>query len=411
MSKQGGKNGQHEVTTVVWIEPTWYDFSRQSPCVTDVASWTKRHEEETRADAAFWEQMEREWGISVKGLEEFNDEFGVPRRVREARAANPAGPAGTWPGWYEERDVIAIGLGAAEPTWLSGCWWHDHSRHALDNVESADALASIAIPDWPALPTVRRMLESRRGWHDAHPAEPAPGLGITYDITVPGRRPVHTINYPSFVDLGVYLVGMERFLGILAGEPDLADALMDTFFELSTGYTEFLLSLKPEPIDGLCGFGGDTTCMLSPGLYDRYGAAWDQRLFQYVRRTHGTPDDLPCNIHSCGPSAHLYRLWGGHPRRDNITTLQTRLVPGTVRELRESLPDTYLELTIRTPHFDAARAEPDALRDLLTESARDAEYHDVHLVTVLSVHRPEDLVRAKRNISACRKAMEEIRRL
>jgi hypothetical protein len=221
---------------------------------------------------------------------------------------------------------------------------------------------------------------------------------------------VLTVNYPSFVDLGVYLMGMTNSLAILAGDPSQADALMDKYFELSTSYTEFLLSLKPEPIDGLCGFGGDATCMLSPSLYERYGAGWDARLFEFVRRSHNTPADLPCNLHSCGPSAHLYDAWGRHPRRDNITTMQTRLIPGTVRKLRENLPGAELELTIRPPHFDVARAAPEELKDLLVQSARDAELRDAHLVTVLCVQRPEDLPRAKQTIAACRQALETIRR-
>jgi hypothetical protein len=410
MTQSTRESRQHEVTAVVWIEPLWHCFERQSPLVVDAPAWEKQHAEEERADAEFWEQMEREWGVSVKALEEFNGEFGTPRRVREARAAEKPQPAGTWPGWHETRHILAIALGATEPKWVSGSWWSDHSREALDWVQSVGDAERIAIPDWPEVPVVRDMLAARERWQRAHPGEPASGFGLTYDLTAPGRPPVHTVNYPSFVDIGVYLMGMTNSLTVLAGDPPMADALMDKYFALTTSYTEFLLSLKPEPIDGLCGFGGDATCMLSPDLYDRYGAGWDARLFDFVRRTHGTPDDLPCNLHSCGPSAHLYRSWGRHPRRGNITTMQTRLIPGKVGELRENLPDTFLELTIRPPHFDAARATPEEMKNLLTQSAREAKYHDVHLVTVLSVQRPEDLPRVKRNIAACRKAMEEIRR-
>src|SRR4030042_895657 len=77
------------------------------------------------------------------------------------------------------------------------------------------------------------------------------------------------------------------------GHTALGEALMDKCCELSTSYTDFLLAIKPEKFEALCGFGGDGTCMFSPALYERYGAAWDARLFDYVRKTHGIPPALP----------------------------------------------------------------------------------------------------------------------
>ena len=410
MTKPFAQNGHNEVTAAFGIETTWRQSARPNPCTTDPESRKKQNEEASRADTVFWDQMEREWGFSLKRLEEFYEEFGTPRAVREARKASQPPPAGSWPGWYEPRDMITMALGGDEPQWINGSLWHDRSRHALDRVESADDMNRLAVPDWPSVPAVQRMLAARDQWQAAHPEEPPSGLGTAYDLTIPGRPLAHSINYPSFVDLGVFLMGMTRFLTILAGEPELADAFLDKCFAMSTGYVDFLLSLKPEKFEALCGFGGDTTCMLSPSLYPRYGAAWDVRLFDHVRQTHQTPDDLPCNLHSCGPSAHLYGLWGQHPRRRNVTTVQTRLLPGKVRELRQNLPDTQLELTIALPHFDAAKAAPDALKKLLLESARDAANRDLHLVIVMAAHRPEDLQQVTRNAAACREAMEQIRR-
>ncbi|MBI4026581.1 MAG: hypothetical protein HY360_16460 [Verrucomicrobia bacterium] len=405
--KTSREKRHNEVTAAIWIETTWRESVRQNPFAADAESRKKQNEEASRADAAFWEQMEREWGFSLKSLDKFFEDFGTPQSVRAARNSNQPKPSGTWPGWFEARDMIAIATGAAEPKWMNNSWWHDHTYHALDAVSSVSDMQRIAIPDWPSLPVVRRMIESRDQWHNAHPEEPPSGLGLTYDLTIPGRALAHSINYPSFVDLGTFLMGMTRFLTILGGEPQLADAFMDKCFELSAGYTDFLLSLHPEKIEALCGFGGDTTCMLSPSLYPRYGAAWDARLFDHVRKTHGTPDDLPCNLHSCGPSGHLYGLWGKHPRHGNVTTLQTRLLPGKVRALRENLPDTQLELTISPPHFDAVRAEPAALKDLLRESIRDAGCRDAHFVILMAAHRPDELERVKLNAAACREVMEE----
>ena len=185
-------------------------------------------------------------------------------------------------------------------------------------------------------------------------------------------------------------------------------------------------------------------------LYDRYGAAWDDRLFQHVQARYGLADNAPCNLHSCGPSSHLYECvsklalpwwrerpacgfwgnpndrkrdaratmqfqntlyerWGAHPRNRNIAVLQTRLIPGTVARLRASLPNTQLELTPHPPHFDVANATPEELRDVLWNSARDAGYRDVYLNMFAVVHRAEDLGKVERNLQACSAVMSEIR--
>jgi hypothetical protein len=402
--------GFNEVTAVIWLENTWRNVSRPNPHVTSAEIQKKQNEEIQRADVAFWERIEREQGFLFKSLEKFYEDFGTPRSVREGLKVHPPKPAGTWPCWNEPRDMIAVAMGAAEPKWVSGSWWHDPDHLAWDRIESVEDVKRIVVPDWRNVPAIRRMLESRERWQQEHPSQPTSGFGFTYDLTVPGRPLVRTINYPAFVDLGVFLMGMTRFLTILGGDHELGGALMDKCFELSTGYVDFLMSVKPEPIEGLCGFGGDTTCMLSPALYPRYGAAWDARLFEHVRQKYKTTDDLPCNLHSCGPSGHLYELWGKHPYQRNITTLQTRLLPGRVGELRESLPDTQLELTIHPPHFDAVRSEPAALKELLLNSAREAGYRNVHLIVVMAVHRPNELAAIERNVTACHEALEEIRK-
>jgi hypothetical protein len=211
------------------------------------------------------------------------------------------------------------------------------------------------------------------------------------------------------VDLGVYLMGATRFLTVLAGEPELADAFMELCFDLSTSYTEFLLAREPAAFEGLCGFGGDATFFLSPALYPRYSAAWDARLFDHVRRRHGVPATAPCNLHSCGASSHLYGAWESHPCRANITAVQTRLLPGRVGRLRASLPQTQLELTLHPPEFDLASAEPAAIRAVLRTSAADADGRDAHFQFITAAHRPEDLPRLARNAQVVVEEMERIR--
>jgi hypothetical protein len=352
-----------------------------------------------------------EAGLAVAdAAHQFNTRFGSPRRASHPTPGPPSRPPSTWPGWYDSRDMIALALGAHEPRWINGAWWHDRNTHALDGVNTLADVKRIPLPNWPQTPMVQRMLAARERWHQEHPEEAPPGLGITCPIEVPGRGCLESIAYPSFVDLGVYLVGLTRFLTWLGGDPEVAEALLETFFRLSTTYVDFLFSLQPRPVEMLCGFGGDATCMLSPPLYRRYGAAWDQRLFDHFQRVYQTPENLPCNLHSCGASGHLYEEWGQHPGRENITTVQTRLLPGQVKRLRESLPYTRLELTLHPPHFDPATATPEELVAVLLESARDAGFSNLGFTLFMAVHRPEQLARAAANIQAAEQAMEEVER-
>ena len=305
--------------------------------------------------------------------------------------------------------MIAIGLGAREPRWINGVWWHDREHYPLAGVRSAADVARIAVPDWNRLEIVQRMLESRAAWGRAHPDEPLTGFGLTWPLTIPGRGSACGVFYPSFVDLGVYLMGMTRFLGLPAGEPDVADALRDLCFELSTSYTEFLLAVHPEPFEALGGFGGDATALLSPGLYERYSAAWDARLFDFARAEHDLPDDVPCNLHSCGASSHLYDLWGAHPRAGNITTVQTRLIPGRVKPLRENLPGAQLEVTLHPPEFDVVAATPEQVGALLRAAAGEAGFRDIHFAVIAAVHSTDAVPRLERNLAVLAQTMEEIR--
>jgi len=147
---------------------------------------------------------------------------------------------------------------------------------------------------------------------------------------------------------------------------------------------------------------------LSPRLFERYGLAWDARLFDYVQKTHHTPDGIPCNYHSCGPSLHLYERWGRHPHQRNITTIQTRLLPGTVKRLRQSLPETYLEMTIHPQHFDLAENTPERIAEVLWETARDAGLRDLHFTLIAAAHEPAHLDRLETSYRVCLDTLTEI---
>ena len=376
-------------------------------------SWRTAEEWKKKCEA-----MRLDWDVHEAELErsgsrvpamvrDINDRFGEPPRVRQARERLPV--SGTWPGWYEPRDMIAIAMGAPEPRWMNGMLWHEREQYPLAGVESAAEIRRLRIPDWPGLEIVRRMLASRERWHGECPDEPASGFGLGYPLTIPGRGPVWGVFYPSFVDLGVYLMGMTRFLTVLAGEPELAAAAMDLCFKLSTSYMEFLLSVYQERFEALGAFGGDTTAMLSPALYKPFSAEWDIRLFEYACAKYNLPADIPCNLHSCGASAHLYGLWGEHLCRRNITTMQTRLIPGQVGRLRKALPDTQLELTISVPEFDIVRAKPEEVRDIVHVSAADAGFRDICFRVFADIHRPDMLPALERNLLALVEAVEQAR--
>ena len=396
----------HEVCSAVWLDVTWLQPIYADP--RDSVVEMRRRAAEGRERRERWvEQMEREGRSIQQVTREIGERFGRPRRQREMQAAGQLPSLGGW-NWYDARFMIAECLGAPPPEWddRTHSWWQERA-HYMDTVKTVADVRGIPIPNWGRTEPVAKMLASHARWMEAFPQDGG-GWGVTYYMTRPGGDAVKSINYPAFVDLGIFLIGTTRFLEIVGGDREMADALMDKCFELSTNYTEFILSLKNESFDALCGFGGDVTCMLSPRLFERYGLAWDARLFDYVQKTHHTPDGIPCNYHSCGPSLHLYERWGRHPHQRNITTIQTRLLPGTVKRLRQSLPETYLEMTIHPQHFDLAENTPERIAEVLWETARDAGLRDLHFTLIAAAHEPAHLDRLETSYRVCLDTLTEI---
>ena len=401
----------NEMTASVWLQYAWHRYEGPDPIAWSSAdAWGAAKEQEARVREALMAEVRDTAPSLDTSARSLHERFGVKPRVREQRAKVPAVHQSTWPGWYEPRDMIAIAMGAPEPRRINGMWWHDRDHRALEHITCARELAMLKVPDWHSVECVQRMLDSRERWPRERPDEPAPSTGLFWgSLAVPGRGEVSAICYPSYVDLGLYLMGATRFLTVLGGEPELADAFMQFCFELSVSYTEFLLALKPEPFVGLCGFGGDATFFLPPDLYERYSAAWDARLFEHVRARHDLPADTPCNLHSCGASAHLYDSWAHHPCLGSITAVQTRLIPGMVERLRTSLPDVELELTLHPPQFDLVAAEPAAIRDVMRESAAAAGGRNVHFGFIATAQRIEDVPRLERNVEIVLEEMGKFR--
>ena len=394
-----GNNG--EILCFVWIPGmmlTWITLPHPDPR-DSVAAMKRRAAEEFRVREEVLRSLEGQGSKLFEIVEAINSELSLPRAERAEAAELPwwkkysHEAQWTWAGAHE---IIAEYLGAPEPIWDEGShsWWQDRERH-LQWVQSPADVARIKVPDWRTTAPVIRMLEARERWNEAFPEKPV-------EASSPG--------YPAFVDLGMYVVGTTRFFTIIGGEPELAKALMDKCFELGSSYAEFLRTLAPEadhPPD-LVGFGGDACCLLSPPMYEKYGIGFDLTLLEYLKETFGIPDDQPCNMHSCGPSAHLYDAWGRHPYRDNITVMQTRFLPGTIAKLRHCLPGTRLELTFHPQHYDFLQKTPEEIKEIIWEAARDAEFRDLCFTVIVAANQPADLPTIETNLQVCYETVTEI---
>lgn len=312
--------------------------------------------------------------------------------------------------WYDARYMIATALGAPRPEWdgSTHSWWMDREHgNPLDASMTPAEVAAIPVPDWNSLPQVQEMLESRKRWKEAFPGDD-PRFSNISQLSVHAGEMRWFLGYPSFVDLGIFLLGTTDFLTELGMASELADALMEKCFELSTSYIDFIYSVNPVEMELLLGFAGDTACLLSPELYRKYSTRWDAMLFAYVRNRYGCADDFPCNLHSCGPSVHLYDSWGEHPHNDQIVVLQTRLVPGCVKNLRRNMKKTVLQLTLHPQHYDVTNAPSEEWKQLLIESADAAETDNIHFSVIAVANTPEQIVPLRKNLDVMVEVLEEM---
>jgi hypothetical protein len=397
-------SGGREVLCYVWMPGmmlTWVTLPHPDPRKS-VAAMRKRAAENPLVQRDARRAIEARGSGLFKVIEAINAELSVPKAERVPPAAMPWWKKFAheihW-NWYGAQEMIAECLGAPEPAWdeKTGTWWQDHEHH-LAWVQTAADISRIKVPDWQSTAPVAKMLAAYERWNLAFPDLPA--------ASVAGP------SYPSFADTGPYVVGTTRFFTLLGDDSDLADALMDKCFELTWSYADFIRSLQPANAGGpnQLGLGGDTMCILSPQLYEKYGIGSDIRLFEYFKKTFGMSDAMPCNLHSCGPSVHLYDSWSRHPYRHNVTTMQTCFIPGQVRKLRECLPDTMLELTFHPNSFDFAGVSPDEVRQVIWQSVRDAGFRDLSFTVLVAAHDPADIPRIETNLQACYEAVTEVNR-
>lgn len=304
--------------------------------------------------------------------------------------------------WYsvpqhDGRNIIAAAFGAAYPDWdeLSGCFVLPLNAHPWAGLDSVAAVERLPVPDWERNPLVQ---ENRRKWEEVQAlvgADAAAAMPLNWtELHWAGHR---MSGFPSFLDMGGFLMGSTEFLTVLAADPELAQALLRKCFELSASYSDCMCRLYGRPRTAWCSLGGDNSCLVSAEMYRTYAMAFDA----LVREKCG---NLPRNLHSCGASSHLYKVWGEYPEREQIVVMQTRAIPGAMRPLRASLPQTHIELTIHQPQVDFERETPDRIKALVWEFAEALEFRDMSLTVLFSTVDAQ----SKTNLAAYFEAGREV---
>jgi hypothetical protein len=304
--------------------------------------------------------------------------------------------------WYavpqhDGRNIIAAAFGAAYPGWdeLSGCFVLPLNAHPWAGLDSVAAVERLPVPDWERNPLV---LENRRKWEEVQAlvgADAAAAMPLNWtELHWAGHR---MSVFPSFLDLGGFLMDSTEFLTVLAADPELAQALLRKCFELSASYSDCMCRLYGRPRTAWCSLGGDNSCLVSAEMYRTYAMAFDA----LVREKCG---NLPRNLHSCGASQHLYEVWGEYPEREQIVVMQTRAIPGAMRPLRASLPQTHIELTIHQPQVDFERETPARIKALVWEFAEALEFRDMSLTVLFSTVDAQ----SKTNLAAYFEAGREV---
>ena len=304
--------------------------------------------------------------------------------------------------WYtvpqhDGRNIIAAAFGAAYPEWdeLSGSFVLPLNAHPWAGLNSVAEVERLSVPDWERNPLVR---ENRRKWEEfqvlvgAQRAAQAPLNWTEYQW---GSHRMST--FPSFLDLGGFLMGSTEFLTVLAADQELAEALLRKCFELSAGYSDAMCRLYNRPRTAWCSLGGDNSCLVSADMYREYAMPFDA----LVRTKCG---NLPRNLHSCGASSHLYSVWGEYPEREQIVVMQTRAIPGAMAPLRTSLPHTHIELTIHQPQVDFERETPDRVKALVWEFAEALGFRDMRITVIFSAVD----TKVKENLGAFLEAGREV---
>jgi len=306
---------------------------------------------------------------------------------------------------HDGRVICATAFGASYPRWdsLSGSFWLDDKSHVWEGI-SAKELESLPMPDWSKNQLVQESIQkwnevrSRVGDEQAQHL-PLPWTELEWTHPATGQSYYFSV-FPTFLDLGSFLMGSSDFLIALASDPELADVLLRKCFEISASYSDFMCDLYNRPRTAWGSMGGDNSCLVSTDMYRQYAMAFDRLVTEKC-------GNLPCNLHSCGDSRHLYEVFGEYPEKEGIVLMQTRAVPNLMKQLRKSLPHTYIQLTIHQPQIDFERESPSHIKELVWQFAEDCEFRDMSIDVIFS--KVDD--QCKANIIAFREVINEINSL
>jgi len=304
---------------------------------------------------------------------------------------------------HETYHVIATAYGAPPPAWdeRTGSFWLDRNACPWAGLSSLSEVEKIPVPDWRSHPMVQEdmgKLAVARQTLGAERLRTVPIGDMEFVWTHPGTgRSYRLSHFPEFLDMGLVLMGSTPFFTTLAADHELAGALMQKCFEISASYNDFMTAACGRPREGWCSMGGNPACLVSADMYRQYAMEFDA----LVRAKCG---NVPRNLHSCGPSRHLYGVWAEYPERDQIVLMQTRAIPGAMAPLRRSLPHTYIQLTIHQPQVDFERESPGRVKDLVWEFAEALGFRDMSITVLFSW--VDERVRA--NLAALFEAGEDV---
>ena len=303
---------------------------------------------------------------------------------------------------HDPRIVTAVAYGASYPIWDPGIgsFWPVEETPVWDWVKTVADVGKIKSPEWEdnrlILEMQRKDEELKSKTKYEFDSEQVSFNELPFKNPNTGRT-FRFCMLMTFIDLGGYLLGSTRFMELLALDHDLARALMEKCFEISMSYSDFMRRTFGQELRGFASLGGDNACMLSPEMYREYAMGFDSMVVEKC-------GDVPCNLHSCGPSPHLYEVWTEYDNIDNIVLMQTRAIPGQVKRLRQALPNTYLMITMMPPQIDFENEDAKRIEELVWQFAEDAGYRDLQISAFIS----NPTAKTDRNVHAFYQAIEEV---
>ncbi|MCM8789228.1 MAG: hypothetical protein NC907_05505, partial [Candidatus Omnitrophica bacterium] len=276
------------------------------------------------------------------------------------------------------RHVCAMAFGAGEPRWIEqdSMFWFDRTNPPLKWANTVEHVRNLKIPVWQDQPLIRKMIDYNEKLAKRNKYSHSKEFIVWHREF--RETMIRFAVFVSFIDIGNFLWGTEDFFVYLASDAELSETMLEFCFNLSTSYTEFLHEFYGiKQFNGISSFGGDFSCMLSPGLYEKYAMGFDMKLIEKY-------GNLFCNLHSCGPSSHLYDVWAKYPNREKIVFMQTRYVSGMMRKLRRALPDTYLQITLHPPQFDFENETKENIKAAVSEIVDVCEDKGIDIVVIIA---------------------------